>query len=314
MHANHDFLDLVKAYETIVVFRHVNPDGDALGSQLGMVSWLQLNFPEKNIYAVGSNDHHYSIYQPMDEVDLEGVTYLSIVVDTANRPRIDDQRYLGGAKIIKIDHHIEVDLYGDLQIVDTDRGSACEIVTDLLRAFDLKFDARIARFLLSGILTDTIRFSIEKTSSLTLDSASFLMQKGASINDLNNALFMQEKAIFETKALIMNQVQVKEKLSYVILDLEALKHFPVESKGVKAQVNCMSGVRDFEIWTIIVQDEDGTYEASLRSRTNSINDIAETYGGGGHRLASGISKLSRDDVKTLIETLSQRSIENYTQV
>ena len=302
---------MIEAYDTIVVFRHVFPDGDALGSQLGLVKTLRLNYPEKTIYAVGSNDHHYTIYPEMDVVDLEGVKFLSIVVDTANRPRVDDDRYTMGDKIIKIDHHPEVDPYGDLQLVDTDRGSACEIMTDLLRDMGMQFNEDIAVTLLSGIITDTIRFSIEKVSHLTLESAAFLMKQGANISELNNKLSIQPKEIFKTRAIIMNLAQLKGGLSYVILNKEDLSQFPVDSKGVKSQVNAMAGIEDFKIWALFVQDEDGSYEGSLRARYHTINDVAESYGGGGHRLASGVSKLTLDNVYEMIEILSKRSEENY---
>lgn len=302
---------MIEAYDTIVVFRHVNPDGDALGSQLGLVKTLRLNYPNKAIYAVGNDDHHYTIYPKMDVVNLENTKFLSIVVDTANRPRVDDERYTMGEKIVKIDHHPEVDQYGDLQLVDTNRGSACEIVTDLLRDMGMVFSEDIAMTLLSGIITDTLRFSIEKTSSKTLATASFLMEQGANISELNNALSIQPKEIFKTRALIMNATLLNEGLAYVILNKEDLQAYPVESKGVKSQVNAMAGIEDFKIWALFVQDEDGTYEGSLRSRYHTINDVAESYGGGGHRLASGVSKLTLENVHEMIEILSKRTLEDY---
>lgn len=302
---------IIESYDTIVVFRHVFPDGDALGSQLGLVKSLRLNYPNKTIYAVGSNDHHYTIYPKMDEVDLGGVSFLSIVVDTANRPRVDDSRYTMGETLVKIDHHPEVDPYGDLQLVDTDRGSACEIVTDLLRDMNMQFNEDIATTLLSGIITDTIRFSIEKTSFMTLESAAFLTRQGANISELNNKLSIQPKEIFKTRALIMNAAQLKEGLSFVILNQEDLKAFPVDSKGVKSQVNAMAGIEDFKIWALFVEEADGTYDGSLRARYHTVNDVAESYGGGGHRLASGVSKLTLENVYEMIDKLSKRTLENY---
>lgn len=304
---------MIEAYDTIVVFRHVFPDGDALGSQIGLAKTIRHNYPEKTVYCVGSDDHHYTIYPKMDQVDLEGVHFLSIVVDTANRPRVDDERYTMGDKVVKIDHHPEVDPYGDLQLVDTNRGSACEIITDLMRDMGMAFNEDIATTLLSGIITDTLRFSIEKTSYLTLESAAFLSKSGANISELNNALSIQPKEIFKTKAMIMNAAQLKEGLSYVILDQEALKAFPVDSKGVKSQVNAMAGIEDFKIWALFVQDEDGTYEGSLRARYHTVNDVAEHYGGGGHRLASGVSKLTLENVYEMIDTLSKRTLEDYAK-
>ncbi|UPU39701.1 DHH family phosphoesterase [Erysipelothrix sp. Poltava] len=119
---------------------------------------------------LGSDLHNFTIYEPMDCVDELGI-FLAIVLDSANQERIDDQRYQEAKTIIKIDHHPEVDAYGDLQIVDSGRGSVCEIVADLLHDLQMKMDESVANTLLSGILTDTQKFSIETTSSKTLRAA-----------------------------------------------------------------------------------------------------------------------------------------------
>lgn len=300
---------IIESYETIAIFRHVNPDGDALGSQVGLAKSIKATYPDKTVYVLGSNDHHYTIYPTMDEVDLENTKFLSIVVDTANTPRVDDQRYLLGETIVKIDHHIEVDRFGDLQIVDTNRGSACEIVTDLLIAMDFVIEADTAEILLSGIITDTLRFSIEKTSFKTLESAAFLMKKGVDISDLNNKLSIQPKEIFKTRAMLMMAAQQSEGLAYVFLNRKQLMDYPVEPKDVKSQVNSLAGIDEFKIWALFVEDEDGTYEGSLRSRNHTVNDIAESFGGGGHRLACGVSKLSLENVDEMIKQLSARSLE-----
>lgn len=307
MKGSQELLQLIEAYDTIAVFRHVNPDGDALGSQVGFAKWVKHNYPNKTVHLLGSNDHHYSIYPMMDDVELSG-EFLSVVIDTANRPRIDDERYMLGKQLVKIDHHPEVDPYGDLQMVDTSRGSACEIVTDILRSFDKSFTEDIANTLLSGILTDTIRFSTEATSGKTLASASFLIEQGANISKLNQDLFTQPRAVFELKNKIAQFVEVKEAHSFIVMDSERIAEVGSTSKQIKGFVNVMSGVQEFGIWAIFTQDEDGSYEGSIRSREYTINDIAQQFGGGGHRLASGVSKLTKENVSEIIEILAKRSI------
>lgn len=311
MNKTKELQNYIESFDTIAVFRHVNPDGDALGSQLGLVKWIRHNYPEKTVYALGSDDHNYEIYDAMDQVD-ELENFLAIVVDTANRPRVDDDRYQYGDKIIKIDHHLIVDEYGDLQIVDIDRGSACEIVTDLLREMDKSFTPEISKMLLSGILTDTLRFSIEKTSGKTLDSAAYLVSQGANISMIQQELFTQPRFIFELKAKLMSHVKVKNNLAYLFLDAEELNSLGVSWKDVKAQVNMMANVDEFHIWVVITENTDENFEVSIRSRRNTINDIAESYGGGGHRLASGVSGLTRDQALSVIEDLAKRSLEDYT--
>ena len=115
-------LEKIKAYDTIIIHRHQRPDPDAIGSQIGLKEILKTNFSDKKILATGVNEPTLSWIAEMDEVpdnDYEGA--LVIVTDTANTPRIDDDRYDKGDFLIKIDHHPNDDAYGDLLLVDTSR-------------------------------------------------------------------------------------------------------------------------------------------------------------------------------------------------
>ena len=126
-----EMLENIKAHETIIIHRHQRPDPDALGSQAGLRELLRHNFPKKKVLTVGADEPSLAWMTRMDQVadeDYQGA--LVIVTDTANTPRIDDERYARGAFLIKIDHHPNEDVYGDLVYVDTTASSASEIITD----------------------------------------------------------------------------------------------------------------------------------------------------------------------------------------
>ena len=167
----------IKAYDTIIIHRHMKPDPDALGSQVGLKEMITSNFPQKTVKVTGYNEPSLSWLAQMDDVsdkDYEGS--LVIVVDTANRPRIDDQRYLNGNFLIKIDHHPDEDHYGDLSYVDTKASSASEIITDFALQNQLKLSDQAARLLYAGILGDTGRFLYPATTSKTFIIASELLK------------------------------------------------------------------------------------------------------------------------------------------
>src|SRR5690606_18318780 len=116
---NSQIIDTIKQYETIIIHRHVRPDPDAYGSQLGLKYILQHNYPEKRILAAGEHDETMDFLGTPDLVeDKDYAGSLVIVTDTANTERVDDQRYLNGEKVIKIDHHPNDDAYGDILLVD----------------------------------------------------------------------------------------------------------------------------------------------------------------------------------------------------
>lgn len=304
------FIEMVEAYDTIAVFRHQFPDGDALGSQQGLTRWLRKRYPEKKIYMLGSDDHSFDLFEKMDQVsDEELGKFLAIVLDTANRERIDDERFEQADKIIKIDHHPVVDNYGDLRIVDSTRGSCAEIVADLLQSIDeYSFDADIAEMLLAGILTDTIRFSIETTSSKTLRTAAFLMDCGANITKLNQQLFTRSRRFFELRRELSQKVVWKDRLAYIYLSQEDLQELSLKEREAKIFISIMADIKEVEIWLMIIEEENGEFMGSIRSRNITVNEIAQRYNGGGHRLACGVRGLNEEAVESLIEELAETSL------
>lgn len=115
MQITQDILEKINQYDTIILHRHMNPDPDAIGSQVGLKEIIQTNFPDKRVLATGFNEPTLAWMASMDTVtDEDYAGALVIVCDTANTPRIDDKRYTSGDFLIKIDHHPNDDAYGDL--------------------------------------------------------------------------------------------------------------------------------------------------------------------------------------------------------
>ena len=114
-----EIMEALEQSELIIIHRHLRPDPDAYGSQLGLKYYLQKKFPNKQIYAVGANEDSLKFIGLMDEIDDDMYKKATVVVcDTANAPRIDDQRYDTGTKLLKIDHHPATDQYGDINYVN----------------------------------------------------------------------------------------------------------------------------------------------------------------------------------------------------
>ena len=122
----------IKEYQKIIIFPHRRPDGDAIGSTFGLRDIIKATWPDKEVHVVGESSDFTSfigVPEQLEDKDFEGS--LGIALDTANKDRIADQRYTICDKLIKIDHHIDVDPYGDIQYVDTSRPAAALIVLDL---------------------------------------------------------------------------------------------------------------------------------------------------------------------------------------
>lgn len=126
-----EIMEALEQSELIIIHRHLRPDPDAYGSQLGLKYYLQKKFPNKQIYVVGANEDSLKFIGLMDEIDDDMYKKATVVVcDTANAPRIDDQRYDTGTKLLKIDHHPATDQYGDINYVNTKASSTSEIISN----------------------------------------------------------------------------------------------------------------------------------------------------------------------------------------
>lgn len=122
-------LSAIKMYDKIIIHRHIRPDPDAYGSQGGLAEIIKASFPQKEVYTVGQEDETLVYLRKMDKISdevYEGA--LVIVCDTANTERISDQRYTKGDLLIKIDHHPNMDPYGDILWVDTEASSVSEMI------------------------------------------------------------------------------------------------------------------------------------------------------------------------------------------
>ena len=132
---------MIEKYNTIIIERHARPDGDALGSQIGLREALLETYPDKKVYAVGDYNTRYSFIGRLDLIDPSTYTgALVFVLDSAEPKLLYKDTYKLGDFIIKIDHHISVCDFGDLNYVDTSYESCAGIITEMIMALDLKLN------------------------------------------------------------------------------------------------------------------------------------------------------------------------------
>ncbi|EMC15968.1 DHH family phosphoesterase [Streptococcus mutans] len=295
----------IKAYDTIIIHRHMKPDPDALGSQVGLKEVITSNFPQKTVKVTGYNEPTLSWLAQMDDVsdkDYEGA--LVIVVDTANRPRIDDQRYLNGNFLIKIDHHPDEDHYGDLSYVDTKASSASEIITDFALQNQLKLSDQAARLLYAGILGDTGRFLYPATTSKTFIIASELLKYDFDFAALARQMDSFPYKIAKLQAYVFENLEIdKNGAARIILSQKILKKFNLTDAETSAIVSSPGKIDTVQVWAIFVEQADGHYRVRLRSKSTVINEVAKRHAGGGHPLASGANSYSLAENEDIYQEL-----------
>ncbi|MCH3961078.1 MAG: bifunctional oligoribonuclease/PAP phosphatase NrnA [Solobacterium sp.] len=301
----------IEQFDTITVFRHEHPDCDALGSQWGLCTWLKDNFPNKKIYALGSETTDQTAFPKSDEIRDDVIkSSLAIVLDTGNAERIDDKRSPLARKVIKIDHHPNIEPFGDVILVDTKAAAVCEILGEYFQSRkDCHLSLRAAEYLYEGLLTDTLCYATSNTTPHTLAIGSYIASQGINIAEINRRLFDQDQKAFRTASYIRSHIQtVHGRVAYCILSCEDLKQLDISGSSARNFINEMGHVKEFAAWCMFTQHDDqgDLYDGSLRSKTICLNDLAGQYHGGGHPNASGVKDLDEKMINTLLTSIYSR--------
>lgn len=289
MTVEEQIVETIKEFETIIIHRHMRPDPDAIGSQVGMKKIIEANFPEKSVYAVGKSVEDLEFLSEMDEINEEVYQgALVIVTDTANAPRISDERYKLGAKLIKIDHHPNDEPYGEIVYVDTTVSSTCELITRMANRMNLRLTNESARLLYAGIIGDTGRFLYPSTTSATLRIGAQLLAYDFDAGLLNRQLEQMPMKVARLSGYVLENLEVDEKgVGRVLLTKDIMERFEVVDFQT-SHVVALPGVIDNVIcWGVFVEQPDGKFRVRLRSKGPIINVVAKEHNGGGHPLASG---------------------------
>ncbi|APU70911.1 phosphoesterase [Companilactobacillus crustorum] len=310
-----EIIATIKKYDRIIILRHQNPDPDALGSQAGLATSIRQAFPDKKVL-IGGNDTEglkwLSTAQEVTDEDYNGA--LVIVTDTANRPRIDDQRFDDGAFLIKIDHHPNDDVYGDQLFVNTDASSCSEIIADLIESSnELQLTKEVAYYLYAGIVGDTGRFLYPSTTQHTMEVGGKFIALGvdtAAINNKMNEITLKQAQL---QGVLFNLLQIDESGAALgIIDLDLMKKLGIDQEQANSVVSTPGRLKEVTSWMEAVQKDDGTFRMHLRSQGPVINELAKNHDGGGHPLASGATAQNLDEVKQMFEEL-KNIVTEYNQ-
>ena len=299
--------DAIKNHDVIIIHRHSNPDGDAMGSQLGLKHVLQTNFPDKKIYAVGDSAGRFSFMEDsvMDEINdefYEGA--LAIVLDTSAKSLISDDRYTLAEQTLRIDHHIFVEDIADIDIDDTSFESCCGLVTYLVREWGLEVDSKAAKALYTGIVTDSGRFYYDSTLPRTFDLASFLLSKGFNPAEIYSNLYVDTYENVRKRAEFVLSIKFsKNNVAYSYSDKERVAKLGMEAQSVsRGFVNTMGDLKGVDAWVNFTECEQGVL-CEIRSKNLNINQIAVAHGGGGHLKASGATLKDRQEAMQVLDEL-----------
>ena len=301
------FLKEIQAFDRIIIHRHTNPDGDALGSQIGLKHILLENFPGKEIYAVGDGAGRYSFMDDaqMDEIPdeyYEGA--LAIVLDTSARKLISDTRYPTAARTARIDHHLFVETICDVEVIGTSFESCCGLIAQFAMECGLRLTPIAAKSLYTGMVTDSGRFRYDSTSSQTFRLAAFLLEQPFDLSEIYHNLYADDLSKMQLKAhFIMKIQQSRRGVGYIYTTKDEMRELQADTFSIsRGMVGTMSDIKGMDIWVNFTETEQGV-ACELRSSKYNINPIAVKYGGGGHAKASGATVKDRETAMAMLADL-----------
>lgn len=305
-------IEKIKEYERIIIHRHKNPDGDALGSQIGLKNMIADAYPEKEVYAVGDMTPRFSFIEGavMDEIPDEYYKdALAVVLDTSAASLICDDRYKTAKESVRIDHHIFVEKICDLELTDTSYESCCGLITELAIEAALPLSPIAAKALYTGMVTDSGRFRYDSTSSNTHRLASHLMKTSFDTSDIYSNLYADELSFIQLRAKFVLKINLTpHRVAYIYTPLEEAKSYGVDYFTIsRGMVNTMGDIRGVDIWVNFTETEEGVL-TEIRSSKFNINTVATKWGGGGHAKASGATVKNKAEAMLLLADLNAFNI------
>ena len=302
-----EVIETIRKYDRIILHRHSTPDGDAMGSQIGMKYLILENFPHKQVYMVGDQPGFFRFMDGAQTDTIPDSVYngaLAIILDAGSSSMISDKRYVLAKKTIRLDHHIFSEKIADIEVIDTSFESCCGLITAFAEETGLKLNSLAATALYTGMVTDSGRFRYENTTARTFRLAALLMHQNIDTTSLFRDLYAEDFSAKLLKAKFIQKIQfTKNNVAYIYTSAQELAQLGADTfTASRIMVNTMSDIKGVDIWVNFTQTDKGIL-CELRSSKYNINPIAVKYGGGGHAKASGATVSDEETAMAMLREL-----------
>ncbi len=305
--------EIIGNYKSIVIFHHINPDGDCLGSQFGLKELILDNFPSTKVYAIGDSRNILSFLDfKHDAIPNENILNesLGIVVDANFSNRIQNSELIMDKKIkniLRIDHHIGGDdLEPIYSWVDQNYCASAEQIAELAVNLKWKISKKAASYIYLGIYTDSGRFFFDKTSSRTFKLVSELLKTNFDVQLIHNNLSKRTQKEIMFQKEVLNNYKVKGNTIYFFLSYSKIQELNISEEN-RNRVDFLANIEPYTIWIFFIEQENGDIRVRFRSSIHNVHKIAKEYGGGGHEKACGAIIKTQKEMNEIIEKASQIS-------
>ena len=286
-------IEEIKKHKRFLIISHENPDGDAVGSTLGL--YFGLKKIKKEVVPVLPNKvpKIYSFLNGTKVIqnDFEGEFDVGIILDCADIGRVENlkKKLLKIKTLINIDHHPSNFLYAQFNYIDPKSSSTSELVLKLLKKAKIEIDENIANALYTGLMTDTGGFRFPNTNLNTFKAATYLVKYGANPFYLSEMVYsMKPLRALKILGRALEKLKKENGVIYSILTIDDFKEFGAEEEDAEGVVEYLNKSNESNIAILFKQKDNGNYKVSMRSKGNiNVVNVALKYGGGGHMNAAG---------------------------
>jgi len=306
--------EFLKKYERFLITSHKNPDGDAIGSQIGLALALQKMGKDVIVVDTDPVPKRFRYFERIDLVqnEIEDFDYQAVIVlDSSGPERLGSisEKIDFTKPVANIDHHISNKYFGTVNLVQPERSSTCEIVYLLLKDF-VELDKEIATYLYLGLLTDTGSFRYANTQAESLRHASELLSYGVDASSVAERIWFRDTpGRLKLLGSVLETIEIFDGFSMMYVTREMMERYNTTEEDTEEFASyglTIDGVRA----TAFVKERDGEIKVSLRSKKGTdVDRIAAIYGGGGHKSAAGFTVKGKNFF-SFIEELKRVMEEN----
>ncbi|HSQ87906.1 bifunctional oligoribonuclease/PAP phosphatase NrnA [Romboutsia sp.] len=296
-----NIIKYLKGSNDYIVTSHISPDGDNIGSTLGI--YYSLKKLEKNVYYVLDDNPPQNLkflvkdinILKSSEVNLKDYSIIALDCGDKNRICLSDELIDNAKKIVCIDHHASNDSYGDFNYIDINASSTCELVYNLLVRFnetqniDL-IDEITATALYTGLVTDTGNFAYSSTHASSLEMAKELLLKGAKRDTIIQKVFQSNSYnYYKLLGEALNTLDIVDgKIASIMVTKEMLKRNAISFNDVDGITSYTRDIEGVEVGILLKEKKENEIKVSLRSKNYvDVSIIAQSFNGGGHVRAAG---------------------------
>ena len=286
----------VRGAKSVAISGHIRPDGDCVGSCMGLYLYLTKELPDAQIdvFLEKPSDVFNCIWG-VDEIK-DAALYQNVVYDVfvaldCSKDRLGDAEAIfdNAKRTINIDHHISNTGCGDVNYLRADASSASELVFELLD--EDKLNVEIAKALYIGIIHDTGVFQYSNTAPDTLVAASKLVKYGFNFPEIIEETFYEKTYVQNQimgRALLESILFMDGKCIVAVISKEMMDFYGVTGKDLDGIINQMRNTKGVECAIFLYELDDMEYKVSMRSGGQiNVSAIAQFFGGGGHVRAAG---------------------------